>query len=69
MEGQNVENILSRLPHYRSNEFVNACPSCGHKLSIEGEWVREDSRHRAKLVERSLSCPDCKVKIRQFIYL
>lgn len=64
-----VEDILSKLPHYRLNEFIGLCPSCGHELSVEGAWVREDSKHRAKLVERSLHCPECKVKIRQFVYL
>jgi hypothetical protein len=38
-------------------------------MLIDGEWVREDSRHRVKLIERSLTCPNCKVRIRQYVYL
>ncbi|MGC8543961.1 MAG: hypothetical protein ACP5NQ_08465 [Vulcanisaeta sp.] len=62
-------SILSSVPHYRLNPFINRCPSCGSIMIVDGEWIREDNRRKAKLVERSLTCPNCKVRIRQYIYL
>ena len=38
-------------------------------MVVDGEWVREDNRRRVKLVERTLTCPNCKVRIRQYIYI
>ncbi|WP_054842251.1 hypothetical protein [Vulcanisaeta distributa] len=70
MTQRDVRGILSSIPYYSLNPYVNKCPSCGSVMVIDGEWVREDSRHRVKLIERSLTCPpNCKVKIRQYIYL
>ncbi|ADY00399.1 hypothetical protein VMUT_0183 [Vulcanisaeta moutnovskia 768-28] len=61
--------MLSSVPYYSLNPYVNKCPSCGFIMIVDGEWAREDNRHRVKLIERSLTCPNCKVKIRQYIYL
>ncbi|BDR91367.1 hypothetical protein [Vulcanisaeta souniana] len=70
MEPQrDIGTVLSSVPHYSLNPYISKCPSCGSVMAIDGEWIREDSRHRVKLVERSLSCPHCKVKIRQYVYL
>ncbi|GAB6944830.1 hypothetical protein [Vulcanisaeta sp. JCM 14467] len=69
MPQKGIRSILSSIPYYSLNPYVNKCPSCGSVMMIDGEWIREDSRHRAKLIERSLTCPNCKVRIRQYIYL
>ncbi|GAB6946391.1 hypothetical protein JCM16161A_05210 [Vulcanisaeta sp. JCM 16161] len=66
---RDVRGLLSSVPYYSLNPYVNKCPSCGSVMVVDGEWVREDSRHRVKLIERSLTCPNCKVRIRQYIYL
>lgn len=68
-EEENIKYILGSVPYYSMNPFINKCPSCGSIMNIEGEFIREDSRRRTKLVERSLKCPHCKVSIRQQIYI
>jgi predicted RNA-binding Zn-ribbon protein involved in translation (DUF1610 family) len=69
VQDKDVKNILSSVPYYGQNPFINKCPSCGSIMIVDGEWVREDSRHKVKLIERSLTCPNCKVRIRQYVYL
>ncbi|WP_243668365.1 hypothetical protein [Vulcanisaeta sp. JCM 16161] len=58
---RDVRGLLSSVPYYSLNPYVNKCPSCGSVMVVDGEWVREDSRHRVKLIERSLTCPTVRL--------
>ena len=66
---RDVASVLMQVPHYSLNKYINLCPSCGRRLNVDAEWLNEDSRHKVKLVERSLTCSNCKIKIRQVVYL
>lgn len=49
------------------SDKVYICPSCGSKLIVEFQVVKEGEVRY--VVERFLSCKRCGVKIRQAIYL
>ncbi len=64
-----IKYLLGSVPYFSMNQFINKCPSCGSIMNVDSEIIREDSRRRAKLVERTLTCPHCKVRIKQQVYI
>ncbi len=51
----------------RLSNSIYTCPSCGGRLTVKVEGVRESSLYY--VVERGLTCSRCGLKIRQMFYL
>ncbi len=53
----------------KNNHQLLKCPNCGSMMSIDAIYLREDPRTKVKIIERTLSCKECKIRIRQCIYM
>ncbi len=51
------------------NKHIMICPSCGKSLTVDAKYLRTDLRFRARTIEYVLSCPSCRIRIRQYVYL
>ncbi|NPA23852.1 MAG: hypothetical protein GXO23_06125 [Crenarchaeota archaeon] len=60
----------ANLPeHVRENQQLLRCPNCGSLMNVDAVYLREDPRSKSKIIERAMSCRDCKIRIRQYIYI
>ncbi len=53
----------------KDNYQLLKCPNCGSLMSIDAVYLREDARSKVRIIERTLSCKECKIRIRQYIYV
>ncbi|MBP1448542.1 MAG: hypothetical protein JZD41_00765 [Thermoproteus sp.] len=50
-------------------DYLLTCPSCGRSMKEDSRIMRVEHLTGNRVLERVLICTDCKVKIREVVYL
>ncbi|MEZ0249232.1 MAG: hypothetical protein ABWJ97_08140 [Thermoproteus sp.] len=50
-------------------DYLAICPSCGRPMNEDSRIMRIEHLTGHRILERLLICPNCKVKIREMVYL
>nr|KJR74136.1 MAG: Zn finger protein [Thermoproteus sp. AZ2] len=56
-------------PYVLDLDYLTICPSCGRPMKEDSRIMRLEHLTGNRILERVLICANCRVKIREVVYL